>query len=151
MFYLCLSLSFCWGNLRILFKELWKKTLKLPKKKSQFKFSTKLVWRIELYAAGENTWKTKGHGAVWGEGLGCSLFLCGICHWQNILIFHARTCVTPSHSVPERRGWAGQGRAANRGQVAKRCWHRRVAKRARQLQVEPRFNRLFKWMTLKNL
>lgn len=46
---------------------------------------------------------------------------------------------------------AGQGRAANRGQVAKRCWHRRVAKRARQLQVEPRFNRLFKWMTLKNL
>lgn len=43
------------------------------------------------------------------------------------------------------------GRAANRGLVAKRCWHRRVAKRARQLQVEPRFNRLFKWMTLKNL
>lgn len=38
MFYLCLSLSVCWGNLRILFKEVWKKTLKVPKKKACLNF-----------------------------------------------------------------------------------------------------------------
>lgn len=96
---LSVSVSVCWGNLRILFKELWKKTLKLPKKKASLNFPQNSYGESNCTQQVKTLEKRKAVGQYEAKGRVGSLFLCGVCHWQNILIFRARTCVTPSHSV----------------------------------------------------